>query len=51
MTRDMLRGFAVKLQSIRSGFANDLRSMVFANSDAENAAKLNKVDVLELIPC
>jgi hypothetical protein len=49
MTRDMLRGNAVELHSIRSAFASDLRSMVSANSDAESAAKLNKVDVSGLI--
>jgi hypothetical protein len=49
MTRAMLRRNAVELHSIRSGFASDLRSVVSANNDAENAAKLNKVDVLDLI--
>jgi hypothetical protein len=49
MTRDMLRRNAVELHSIRSRFASDLRSIVFATNDAENAAKLNKVDVLDLI--
>jgi hypothetical protein len=49
MTRDMLQGNAVKLHSIRSGFASDLQSVVLANKDAENAATLNKVDVLDLI--
>ena len=49
MTRDMLRGNEVELHSIRSGFASDLRSMVSANNAAENATKLNKVDVLDLI--
>jgi hypothetical protein len=49
MIRDMLRRNTVDLHSIRSGFASDLRSMVFANNDAENAAKLNKVDVLDSI--
>jgi hypothetical protein len=49
MTRDVLRRNAVDLRAIRSGFASDLRSMVSANSDAENATKLNKVNVLDLI--
>jgi hypothetical protein len=49
MTREVLRRNAVELLSIRSAFASDLRSMVFAAIDAENAAKLNKVDVLDLI--
>ncbi len=49
MTRGMLRGNAVELHSIRSEFASDLRSMVSANNDAENAAKLNKVNVLDSI--
>jgi hypothetical protein len=45
----MPQGNAVDLHSIRSGFASDLRSMLSANNDAENAAKLNKVDVVDLI--
>jgi hypothetical protein len=34
---------------IRSGFASDLRSIVSAANDVENAAKLNKVGVLDSI--
>jgi hypothetical protein len=49
MTRAMLRGNAVELHSIRSGFASDLQSVVLANKDAGNTATLNKVDVLDSI--
>jgi hypothetical protein len=51
MTRDTLRRNAVDLHSIRSGFASDLQIMDFANNYAKNAARLNKVDVLDSIRC